>query len=332
MTATRFTARSLDDLFASLHAGLGFRPRESVCAIALHDRVLGFTVRVDLPEDPVHLPGIAAHVAGHVRRRVPDAVIVLAHSVEVDAARTAALAVEDALGSVPCELVAWSDGVRAWSTEPGCPEAGEPVSPESTHPVLAEAVLAGHEVLTDREGVEEAWVPFPVDPTAQESVMDEAAWQMARDLVGWPAASVDARAAQEVIELVHRADAPGPCEAARTALWLSRPGVRDEVWPRVHASEAQRWCAALRQVARLVAAPHSAVPYTMAGYAAYLSGHGAHASCAFERALEAAPDYLMAHGLSSALWVGVDPGTIEAWVSGRVGTVSERGRKKAGPA
>ncbi len=312
MTSRDADLTTLDDLYHLLHACFGFPPRESVCAVALQGHRVGTHLRMDLPRARSDVAQVGRRLAAHLVGQAAEQALVLTHSAEAEHARVCALHVAEIVGAqVDPVVVAWSDGVRAWSTDD--PVDGERLSSGRDHRLLAQAVLSGRRLVEDRAAVEAAWDPDPAAAAVAAQHCENAAWLLARDLVGWPAGDVDRRAGEE-LRRAARSGPPDGVTCARLALWLTRPRVRDRVWSAVDPETADRWWSLMAHVARSVEGRHRAVPYAMAGYAAYVLGEGTHAACAFERAEAAWPQYRMSASLRAALEAGVAPRRIHAMV------------------
>jgi hypothetical protein len=86
--------------------------------------------------------------------------------------------------------------------------------------------------------------------------------------------------------------------------------LRDVAWAEMHHGNARQHVALWRDVVRRAPAGLVAAPASLLGFAAWLSGHGALAWCAVERAQDDDPGYGLAGLLSTALAGGVPP---SAW-------------------
>lgn len=307
-----YTAHDVADLFNLLPAALGFAPQESICAIATSGprHRLGFTMRVDLPDQDDHVRQIARFVAGHLRGQGADGAIVLVVSSRTARAAEAARAVEGALGGIRPVVTAWTDSSRYWTTSDDDP-AGAPLDLSPHHPAMLEAVLAGQEVLPDRATLEDRWRPCDgpgatwllTQVVQVERELVEQSWRAPTDL-----AVAGLQEVQEVVGTVDRSgiDAVEARSLLRLGIWLTLGAVRDGLWPTLEDCGPER-LVTWRELARRSPGVYAAVPYTVAGYLAYLRGDGAQAAIGFERARTADPGYTMAATLGDALRVGTHP-------------------------
>ena len=92
----------------------------------------------------------------------------------------------------------------------------------------------------------------------------------------------------------------------RLGVWLTLGAVRDGLWPTLEDAGPER-LVTWRELARRSPGVYAAVPYTVAGYLAYLRGDGAQAAMGFDRATSADPGYAMAATLGDALRLGTHP-------------------------
>ena len=218
-----YTAHDVADLFNLLPAALGFAPHESICAIATSGprQRLGFTMRVDLPDQDDHVQHVGRFVAGHLRAQGADGAIVLVVSTPV----------EGALGAIRPVVVAWTDTTRYWTASDD-DETGTPLDLSPHHPAVLEAVVAGQEVLPDRTVLEDRWRPcdgpgstWLVTQVVQvERELVEQAWREPIDLA--------VTGLQEVQDVVRTAEDSGvdAVEARsllRLGVWLTLGAVRD---------------------------------------------------------------------------------------------------------
>jgi hypothetical protein len=323
-----YTAHDVADLFNLLPTALGFVPSESICAIATSGprRRLGFRMRVDLPTSPEHAAQTGRFVAGHLRNHDADGAIVLVVSTRTSAAAEAARAVERNLGHLEPVVVAWSDGSRYWTTDPGDDPEGTPMELSPHHPAVVSAVLAGQEVLPDRATLERRWAPHDDEARAWLAAQARSVErQVALEALCLPPSAAGARGLAEVLAVAERDGDAGTPDAGvvlRAAVWLTHGQVRDRVWSRHDRRSAEPVVAGWRDLARRAPGAYAAVPYTVAGYLAYLVGDGAQASIGLGHALEADPGYEMARDLLAALTGGLHPDDLHRLVGRAVARTS----------
>ena len=319
----------LGDLLAGLPVLFGFRPTDSLVAICIEEprgRV-GFRLRVDLPP-PDHVGQAADHLLGVLRRNAAEVVLVVACSDQPSVADPMVAAMVERLRSAGVQVrdAVRCDGSRYWSyvcDDPRCcPPEGRAYD-EGSARLVAEAVLAGMELLPDREAL--AARVGPVDGARLER-MEDTTVAAARELL---AALGDRELAtmqsdrelletgvQRVTEIVDRrlarsGEEPSDEEAARLSVWCSLPVVRDTVCASIDTECATDHLRIWSSVARRVVPPCELPVLGVAGLSAWLSGDGALAWCAIERADTIDPDDSLT-GLLRELLVQATPPTV--WV------------------
>ena len=323
----------LAELLAGLPVLFGFRPTDSLVVICLEEprgRV-GFRLRVDLPP-PEQCEQLALHLVDVLRRNVAGVVLVVACSDEPVVADPAVRALVGRLRSAGIQVrdAVRCDGTRYWSyvcADPACcPPEGRDYD-EGGGRLVAEAVWAGMEVLPDRAAL--AARVGAIDPAGverMERATAVAAQEMADALGDRDLATMQSdRSLLEtgmacVTEIVERrlarsdGDAAGEdlseADAARLAVWCSLPIVRDTVWARIGTDDAPAHLRLWSEAARMVVPPYELPVLALAGFSAWLSGDGALAWCAVERADEVDPDDRLVGLLSSLLIEAVPP---SAW-------------------
>ncbi|MGI8536812.1 MAG: DUF4192 domain-containing protein [Mycobacteriales bacterium] len=338
---TVLRARGTDELIAVVPALLGFHPTRSLVAIAVHgDRGrLGLRIRIDLP--PVEqadqvVDGVVRHLAG----QRPDGVLLVAFAetaTEADACVLAALERIEAAGLDVVDAVR-CDGSRYWSyvcPDPRCcPPGGTPYDAQG-NVLLAEAVFSGLEVLPDRDALARRYDPV-AGPVAEQmhaattrALVEVAAVPPDVDGDRWRRSAAFLQPGLDrVRQIISSVDQLGHWpladdEVAVLSVWASVVVVRDVLWSGIERRNATARLELWRHVAQRVVPPFEPAVLSLAGFAAWLSGHGAESRCALDRALSADPTYSMAHLLMSALDGGLPPGVWEGLPVGDVlGTVS----------
>jgi hypothetical protein len=309
----------LTDVVSAVPHLLGFRPAESLVAVALRGprSRMEFTVRLDLPRSATQVDAVVQTVRVAMRRARARAVLLLVYTDELpdgaDLPHHALVdAVEDRL-SMPLRDAVLVSRERMWSyacDDPGCcPVEGRPVDPASPGTVAlgAASALLGRSVLPDRE-------------TAVASVqrlggLTAASMDQAIDRLGCSLDDVDRGAWLTTVrdtwtELLKRyAEPPATVthdEAAVVIVGLHAVEVRDEVVKQLLGDDddAHRL---LADLARLAPAELDAPVCTVLACAAYLRGSGLIAGAALERALSTDPDYGLAGLLDTALRGQVAP-------------------------
>jgi len=314
-TVARVTSPA--DLAASVPEVLGYVPSESLVVLSLREPRgrLGMTMRFDLA---------AAHVlADEVGPRL----------VQDGATRAALLLHTDEPGPLPRgELVhriaadVEARGIRVteallvrdgtwWSylcQLPCCPPEGAPVGAPGTGGtglLAAERVLEGKVVYGSRE--ELAATLLPVLPLGEQVRLDELA-AVAQDLLDEVVADRSATVAAEVARsraALARGGDPGPAQAARLAVALRLPEVRDAMTACV-PRQAREVQALMTAVARRTPRSQAGRVLQVLGTAAYAQGEGALARIALEGAVEADGPDTFAGTLLEALDRQVPPSAL----------------------
>jgi hypothetical protein len=306
VTPVTLTARRPEDLLAVVPVMLGFVPTDSVAMLTFGARE-PFHARVDLPGDADDLGDVATLVHSllvpAVRHRVRRVVFVLYTRDErladavvealLDEFEEAGIRVLDALRADGRRWFPLVGGRRGVSPE------GEPYD-VSAHPFLAQAVLSGQVTHSSRAALAELLRP---DPEAVRAVA-------AVDVPARSVADDEAWVGEVVAEHAAAGTLPDPEDTARLLHAVADVRVRDVAWLMITRADSRRhvelWTGVLRQ------APEPLVPAAAAllGFAAWLSGHGALAWCALERAGEVEPEHRMVAHVAALLTGAVPP---SAW-------------------
>ncbi|MET1038228.1 MAG: DUF4192 family protein, partial [Aeromicrobium sp.] len=121
-TPPLFVAHDVPDLINSLPTLFGFRPTESVVAVATHGRRrrFGFRLRMDMPalQD---VPEQARTVVDHLRHQGAEGAVVIALTTRQDVALDLLDEIHAELDDIDMIVRARADGERYWTDEPGSP-------------------------------------------------------------------------------------------------------------------------------------------------------------------------------------------------------------------
>ena len=171
-----FTAHDIPDLFNALPTMFGFRPSESVVAVATHGprRRMGFRMRLDVPAAR-HADEAGAMIVGHLRRQGAEGVIVLAITEHQDVAHRVLDAVERRLGDIEPIVIARSDGSRYWVDVPGFPVEGIAYETSDHHVSIVQAIANGQQILPDREALVGRFAPVAGERRTQMVAVTAAA-------------------------------------------------------------------------------------------------------------------------------------------------------------
>jgi hypothetical protein len=328
MTDTKtLRIKSPTDLLAAVPMFLGFHPRDSVVLLTTGASVAPCHARVDLPDSLDEVGEVAEQLAQVPRRSGTDQVAVVVYGDDPAIAE----AVVDALTTrlreqqVAVSVALRADGER-WYAVGGQPAYG-PASGTpydlSTHPITVGAIVEGRVVHDNREALQDSLVGTDVDE------IDRVAESMGAALVrmkavghGGPAelrrsAALHAHLVQEGRWVQHRVRRfvrdRRPLdrhEVGRLLVAIIPTEVRDVAWAEITRSDARLHVELWHDVVRRSPFEAVAPPAALLAFAAWLSGDGALAWCAVDRAQAADPGYSMAALIAQVLASAMPP---SAW-------------------
>ncbi len=317
----RYRAHSPADLLALVPTFFGFHPEDSLVLITLGDAGQPFHARVDLPTDPVQIDDLADHLAAVAGRHCAERLVAVAYSDDAALSVEVFAALSAHLDHQGVELVAAvrADGERWWAHDDRGERGRGTRYDVSSHPTVAQAVLDGTVLHRSRQDLADSLVGRDPDEIDAVAVLAcEAVERFARG-VDHPLGPAAARRhlvveGRWVRERVRRflADA-APLDRDDTArlvvLVIASHEVRDVVLAEMHQDNASDHVELWLDVTRRVPADLRAAPAALLGLAAWLSGNGALAWCAVERARDADPDHDLAGFLAGTLDGAVPPGS-----------------------
>lgn len=306
---TTFTARRPEDLLAVVPAVLGFHPEESLVMLTFGGR-RSFHARVDLPDDPEHLDPTVMTLLEPALRHRPRTVAFIAYSTDAVRAAASALLASDVFVAHDFGVAAplRSDG-RSWFrvSADEHPEDAEPHPYDvRAHAFTAQRVLDGRVTLASRAALVDSLAADPAVITRVNGHLERA---LAAALDGGDPPGVAA-----LIRVVDRCVAAGECpsaeEVADLALGCRDVLVRDALFDTVTAETAEAHVDFWRSVVRRTPDLFVAAPAAVLAFCAWLSGHGALAWCAVDRALASDSDHPLATLVGELLEAAVPP---SAW-------------------
>ena len=305
-----FTAHDIPDLINTLPTLFGFTPDESIIAIATFGprNRLGFRLRMDMPAMR-HVGQAAGQIVAHLAHQGAEGAIVLAVTTQTRVAAKLVPQIERRLGDIRPVLGAWADGTRYWTTfddDPG----GHPYQTSDHHLAVVQAIAAGQEILPNRAalvaklesdgGLRRIWLNHGADTVANQV---EAALNTAPGTPEQVGMADLAPALEAALARRPLADD----QALRLAVWATVLPVRDALWALITPDNARDMVGLWSHVVRCAPPPVSPPSLSLAGFAAWLSGDGALALIAAERALAIDPHYTLAGLLLKLLEGGVPP-------------------------
>ncbi|WP_285496254.1 DUF4192 domain-containing protein [Actinomadura sp. NBRC 104425] len=305
--------RTPQDAIAAVPYLLGFHPADSLVVVGFDGPHHTCALRLDLPAGRAGCERTACILARNHFRRA----LVLGYG----PADPVAAAVADVWETLTAKGVQVVEALRVaegrwWSmtcVDPGCcPPEGRPYD-ITVSPVAAQATLAGHVALPDREELARSVAPLggPV-----RAAMRKATERAERRFLAWAReglspARIRSRMAEEGVALIadlpSRDTPPSDDDVAWLGVLLTNVRVRDEAWVRIDEDSPRADIDFWRYVLRRVEEPYVPGPACLLAYAAFIIGDGGLANVALDRAARADPDYSMAALLSDVIAAGIPP-------------------------
>ena len=306
--------RTSHDVVSAVPYLLGFYPSDSLVAIGTEGPQGSCTLRLDLPPAE-HVDEVAEHVAWLLAGNGFRCAVLVGYGgvARVGPIMAAARAAMATRGIEVLEALR-VDGRRFWSetcmVPDCCPPDGSPYD-ITTSLIAVQATAAGRVALTSRAELVRSVAPVRGPARgAMRKATERARLRRGRWLVecGGDRELVRARMADEgtphVRDLLRRPGGPpSDDEVAWLGVLLTDLAVRDEALTHTDADRLELW----RDVLRRVEQPFAAAPGCLTAYAAYLSGDGALANVALDRAIATDPDYELAALLRDIMLTGVPP-------------------------
>lgn len=315
---TRISLSKPDELLGALPSMFGFRPAESIIALALGPdmKKISRSLRADLPP-PEAVDDAAQVIVEAIGQDRPAGVLLaVIGGGELDedgcppqstlvAALNVGLAERGIL--VPAEY--WvgeiADGAH-WTCYEGCCE-GTLASPESSV-LAAELAALGRVTFASREEVERLFAPDDKLLLDQRGELIDEKVDSLRD--GWSTERGIAAVRAGLRAAATGVLALGDDQIAELALALNDPLIRDSCLATAAQPESELAVSAARlwqALARALPAPERADAACLAAFAAYQAGDGALAGIGLDVALTADPEHMLAGLLDQALKRGIHP-------------------------
>lgn len=314
-----YVARGAADLLDLIPALFGFEPRESFIAIATHGerRRFGFRLRLDMPPSR-HAVQAAVRIARHIDRQDADGVILIALTDQAHDGDALMAAAAAELSHLPIHEAVRSDGARYWTYGPEGPGASNTYVRRCS-PVVVGAVLDGRQILPDRESLVARFAEVSGDRrVSMEQATARVLNETMHEFSAGARPGLGVAGMLRLVPIIDRHAAGGMLaddDLAMLAIWVSAEDVRNAVWSQIERTNAEVALELWTRVAQCVVGPFEAPVLCLAAFAAWLTGDGAQALIAVERALDAEPGYPMGvlisrmldAGLSPERWDGFDP-------------------------
>lgn len=290
---------------------LGFHPEDSLVVLTFGAPAGCFHARVDLPVDLADQRQVADDVMRAVVHHQVPRVALLAYSDDASASQAQCELLLERLLAAGVDVVdvLRADGERWFA----CLDPGDPGTAYdlASHPFTAERVYQGDVVLDSRQQLADSLVAAADEETTVFVVANvdrlHAALGAAPDH-GSALLRTEARWVQRRIRLHLRDRRPlSAADAGRLLALVGLTTVRDVAWSEMTRATAEAHVHLWRDLVRRC--PEEVLPpaASLLAFAAWLRGDGALAWCALDRALEADPDYSMAHRVAECLTGAVPP-------------------------
>ena len=296
-----------EDFIAIVPYLLGFHPSESVVAIFFDRGRVRLTARVDLPE-PSEVSDLVAEIAPLGRRSRAASVVLLVYGSRPESRDVLdRLVIETGLEPVEALLVTperwWSALCTAERSDECCPLDGTPYD-ISSHPLSAEAVLAGLNAVADRNLLD-AMVAGPAP--AEAAGLDDLAAEAVLELVGVDRVWRKRRMLDVVTTSLDDPTGLSDSECAELAALCLDLGVRDVAWALMTRDEAAAHLGLWRRVLSRTVDDLASAPLGLVAMAAWISGNGALLNCCIARLEQLDPDYGLLGICRDISWRAVHP-------------------------
>ncbi len=315
-----YTARDLGELINALPSMYGFPPADSLVVLGVNGKRIVFGMRVDLP-DAALIDAAADLAVRHLQHQRVEGAIVLAVGEPLDIGRRTVLAVEARLDTVQPIAGGWANDERYWVSMAGGDPDGYSYRRTLDHPASAYAVLAGQEISANREALASRVLPEGGERRARmERSADDVVERFVADFGGLSATKLVARTTAEIVPVVHDLLARRPVDDSallRLGFALTVIEIRDALWDLITRDNARDLVGVWLHVARLLPVDWTPPALCLAAFASWLSGDGAMAVIAAERAMGIDGKYSMAELMLALATSGVSPLDWDDWREAR---------------
>jgi hypothetical protein len=303
-----FTVRSEADVLALIPYTFGFHPRDSVVMLALTASGRPFHARIDLPLTAEDTAFVVEQLVQPAVTNEALRVLLVAYTDDERRAAGCLAALEGGLAAHDVETVMAlrADGTR-WCHVDELGDRGEPTAYDvTTHALTTEGVLEGKVTYETREELRES-VALTDPERARELTAHHRRLppltRTQRTVLG----SEGRWLLRQVADHLARGEPFDPVTAARVVRALDVPALRDLAWCRMTRSAAEDHVRLWRPLVQACPDELAASPASVLAFAAWLSGHGALAWCAVDRALQADPGHTLARLVSDMLDAALPP-------------------------
>ena len=295
------TARTAEDVLAAVPLVLGFVPEESVVMLtsgATHP----FHARLDLPRTGKERRSAAESLVGPVVRHRVGRVVFVLYAADAALARSCARVLVRTFLRRGVEVadVLRTDGSRWFvvSLDGKGPEPPGTPYDLTGHLFTAQAVAAGRVTLSSRRELAETVAADPRAVAAVTEVLGADGWLEVDDAAWLP---------DVIASLVTSGARPDAPTTARLLTALARPAGRDAAMGGLTRQLAEERLPVFSALVRAAPPPLLAPVASVLAFLAWLSGDGALAWCALDRAAEGDPPCTLADAVAEALDLALPP-------------------------
>ena len=303
-----FTVRSEADVLALIPYTFGFHPQESLVMLALTAHGRPFHARIDLPASPEDTPSVVDQLVAPAVANDAERVMLVAYTGDDRSAAACLAALEAGLASRGIEtLMRLRVDRDRWRHVDELGDRGEPEPYDvRAHALTSEGVLEGKVTYDSREELRESLAVTDPERASQLA----AAHRRLAPLTRTERTVLGAEGRwllTQVAGHVERGETFDPVTGARVVRALDVPSLRDLAWCRTIRSAAPAHVLLWRPLVQACPDELVASPASVLAFSAWLSGHGALAWCAVDRALGVDPGHSLARLVADMLEAALPP-------------------------
>ena len=303
-----FTVRSETDVLALIPYTFGFHPRQSLVMLALTARGRPFHARIDLPATPEDTAATIDQLVAPAVANDAERVMLVAYTGDERSAAECTRTLEAALASRGVEtLMRLRVDSGRWCHVDELGDRGEPAPYDvRAHALTSEGVLEGKVTYDSREELRASLAVTDPERARQLAAAHRRLAPLtraARTVLGPEGRWL----LEQVAGHVERGETFDPVPAARVVRALDVPALRDLAWCRTTRTAAQAHVRLWRPLVQCCPDELVASPASVLAFSAWLSGDGALAWCAVDRALGSDPGHSLARLVSDLLDAAMPP-------------------------
>ena len=307
-TVRTFTVRSEADVLALIPYTFGFHPRDSVVMLALTAHGRPFHARIDLPAAGEETDFVVDQLVQPAVTNDAVRVMLVAYTDDELLAAGSLMALEDRLAArgIATLMALRADRGRWWHVDEHG-DRGEPTAYDvSTHALTTEGVLEGKVTYETRDELRQSVALTDPGRARQVAAAHRRLPPLTRTQRG--VLGTEGRwLLRQVADHVARGETFDAATAARVIRAIDVPALRDLAWCRMTRSAADDHVRLWQPLVQSCPDELVASPAGVLAFASWLSGHGALAWCAVDRALQADPGHTLGRLVSDMLDAALPP-------------------------